>query len=99
VAGFGTSTEEMGAVAGKVRGEGEAAKPVIDKLTATEVTAADFGKLHADAFQAYTTGLAKLTKCAQSFVTANADFASRLDQSKGGYEWVDAGNAADLGKK
>jgi hypothetical protein len=99
VAGFGTSPEEMGAVAGKVRGAGEAAKPTIDKLVQTEVTSADFGELHSDGFQAYTTGLGKLTKCAQSFVTANADFAARLDASKGGYEWVDSGNAADLGKK
>ena len=92
MAGFGTSPEEMGAVAGKVKGAGEGTKASSDKIAQTDMQKLDFGKAHVDAFTGYQTGIQKLAKCAQSFVTASADLAARLEASKGGYEWVEAEN-------
>ncbi|KJK52651.1 hypothetical protein UK23_03355 [Lentzea aerocolonigenes] len=82
----------MGAVAGKVRGAGEGTKASSDKIAQTDMQKLDFGKVHDPAFTAYQTGIQKLAKCAQSFVTASADLAARLEASKGGYEWVESEN-------
>jgi len=98
VAGFGTSPEEMGTVAGKVRGAGEGTKASSDKIAQTEMGKQDFGKAHETALTGYQTGIQKLAKCAQSFVTASADFAARLEASKGGYEWVESENTQKVSK-
>ena len=98
MAGFGTSPEEMGAVAGKVRGAGEGTKASSDKIAQTEMGGKDFGRVHETALSAYQTGIQKLAKCAQSFVTASADLAARLEASKGGYEWVESENKQKVSK-
>ncbi|WP_394615363.1 hypothetical protein JNUCC0626_37190 [Lentzea sp. JNUCC 0626] len=98
MAGFGTSPEEMGAVAGKVKGAGEGTKATSDKIAQTDMGGLDFGKVHGTALTGYQTGIQKLAKCAQSFVTASADFAARLEASKGGYEWVESANAQKMAK-
>ncbi|WP_035912927.1 hypothetical protein [Lentzea aerocolonigenes] len=88
----------MGTVAGKVRGAGEGTKASSDKIAQTEMGKQDFGKAHETALTGYQTGIQKLAKCAQSFVTASADFAARLEASKGGYEWVESENTQKVSK-
>ncbi|HEV7977124.1 type VII secretion target [Amycolatopsis sp.] len=47
----------------------------------SQIVAADFGVQHGDHADAFSAGVRKLAVCARSYLTASADFASRLDDA------------------
>ncbi|MCP3798844.1 hypothetical protein NLX83_06200 [Allokutzneria sp. A3M-2-11 16] len=97
--GFGTNTDEMAQVAGALRTAAQEVPPRVRPIEAAANEGAGLGLAHGAAAKEYAGGLRKLVAAATSFVTATEDFARRLEQTKGGYQWVENRNARTVGGK
>ncbi|MEU6128377.1 type VII secretion target [Saccharopolyspora sp. NPDC047091] len=99
MSGFGTNSGELVAAGNSIRGT---ADPVRDehakKIGELDLGAADFGRVHQQAFGGYQEAMAKLSKCVSSMADAMDDFAGKLEQTGQGYDWSDADASETVGK-
>ncbi|GDY29307.1 hypothetical protein GTS_09400 [Gandjariella thermophila] len=98
MSGYGTNAGEMAGAASSIGGLANRVDELKGKLTASAVTAADFGRANAASASAYQTGLANLASWVAAHAKGMRDFADRLNRSKGGYEWAEGSSSADLNR-
>jgi hypothetical protein len=96
MSGYGTNAGEMASTASTIDGLAQKVDDLKGKLTASSVTAGDFGKANGSSASAYQTGLSNLASWVAAHANGMRDFASRLSQSRGGYEWAESSNSSDL---
>jgi hypothetical protein len=98
MSGYGTNAGEMASIASTIDGLAEKVDELKGKLTASAVTAANFGKANESSASAYQTGLNNLANWVAAHARGMRDFADRLNESKGGYEWAEGSNSAGLNR-
>lgn len=97
MSGYGTNTGEMTSVAGAVRDSASDVHSLASKTRRSAITAADFGKAHTAAGEPFDRLLDKLGDLVDSQGDAMEDYAKRLEDSRGGYEFSEQVNAQVVG--
>lgn len=98
MSGYGTDAGEMGAVADAVRGISKDPRDQIKKIKDTDIGQPDFGQGQGKHSQSFTSLLDKLGDLAHAEQAAMRDYADRLSDSKGGYEFSEKANADTVKK-
>ncbi|MGH3504310.1 MAG: hypothetical protein ACRDQA_25940 [Nocardioidaceae bacterium] len=97
-AGYGTNTGEMASAATSINKDAEEVKKLKQKVTSTEVTGSDFGHVNKGSWDAYNKGFNNAASWLEDHAKAMNAFASKLEDSRGGYEWAESTNAGDVSK-
>ncbi|MGH3630960.1 MAG: hypothetical protein ACRDRL_26385, partial [Sciscionella sp.] len=72
--------------------------PTAEGLTKSDISAADFGRAHTAHGAPFTQLLADLSRYIGYQRAAMDDYAARLEDSKGGYEFSEATNSSTVNK-
>lgn len=95
---MGVDTGEIASAATSIRAAAQAIGELNNDLASANVTAADFGRAHGAAAQAYFDGIRKLVQAVDAKAKAVDEYADNLNSAARGYEDSDSSAADTLAR-
>jgi hypothetical protein len=96
MAGYQANAGEMMSSATTIQGVASDVEEYKGKVTASAVTAANFGRAHNAGGSRYLAGLPKIVEAIAAHSAALKGLSDKLRNSANGYDWSDTGNAQNL---
>lgn len=94
--GYGQSSEQMSSTAGAINSAVSGARDKTKDLEATQLQAAEFGRVHKEKHQAYVTGFDKISGGLTACYDALDSFAAKISGNAKNYQRTESGNEGDV---